>query len=77
MANDRGEDVVEVVSHTPGELPHHLHLGRLGDLALQLGLLAIVLEQQQDGRIAKAAQAGNGQRDRFRRLPGEPDREIS
>ena len=68
MADDRGQDVVEVVRDAAGELADRLHLGRLRDLALELGFLAIVLEQQQHRRIAEPAQAGDGQRDRLARL---------
>ena len=57
MADDRGQDVVEIVRDAAGELADRLHLGRLRDLALELGLLAIVLEQQQHRRIAQPAQA--------------------
>ena len=77
MADDRGQDVVEVVRDAAGELADHLHLGRLGDLALELGLLAIVLEQQQHRGVAEAAHAGDGQRDRLGVLAREPDREIA
>ena len=59
MADDRGQDVVEVVRDAAGELADRLHLGRLRDLPLELGFLAIVLEQQQHRRIAKPAQAGD------------------
>ena len=65
MAHDRGQDVVEVVRHAAGELADRLHLGRLRDLALELGFLAIVLEQQQHRGVAEPAQAGDGQRDRL------------
>ena len=56
MADDRGQDIVEVVRDAAGELADRLHLGRLRDLALELGFLAIVLEQQQHRRIAQPAQ---------------------
>jgi hypothetical protein len=61
MADDRGQDVVEVVGNSAGELADRLHLGSLRDLALELGFLAIVLEQKQDRGIAKAAQPGDRQ----------------
>ena len=61
----------------PASWPTDLHLGRLGDLALELRLLAIVLEQQQHRRIAKPAQAGDGQRDRLRRLLGEANGKVA
>ena len=77
MADDRGQDVVEVVRDAAGELPDHLHLGRLRDLPLELGFLAIVLEQEQDRGIAEPAQAGDGQRHRLGRLMGEPDRKVA
>ena len=57
VADDRGQDVVEIVRDAAGELADDLHLGRLRDLALELGLLAIVLEQQQHRGIAQPAQA--------------------
>ena len=57
VADDRGQDVVEVVRDAAGELADDLHLGRLRDLALELGFLAIVLEQQQHRGVAEAAQA--------------------
>ena len=34
-AEDRGQDVVEIVGDAAGELADRLHLGRLGDLALE------------------------------------------
>ena len=68
VADDRGQDVVEVVGDAAGELADHLHLRRLSDLALELGFLAIVLEQQKHRCVAEAAQSGNGQRDGFGRL---------
>ena len=77
MADDRGQDVVEVVRDAAGELADRLHLGRLRDLALQFGFLAIVLEQQQHRGIAQPAQAGDGQRDRLGRLLAEADREVA
>ena len=67
MADDRGQDIVEIVGDAAGELADRLHLGRLRDLALELGFLAIVLEQQQDRRVAETAQAGDRQRDRLGR----------
>ena len=36
MADDRGQDIVEIVRDAAGELADRLHLGRLGDLALEL-----------------------------------------
>ena len=77
VADDRGQDVVEVVRDAAGELADRLHLGRLRDLALELGFLAIVLEQQQHRRVAKAAKPGDGQRDRLRRMPREPDGKVA
>ena len=77
MADDRGQDVVEIVRDAAGELADRLHLGRLGDLPLELGFLAIVLEQQQHRRIAEPAQAGDGQRDRLLRLAREADGEVA
>ena len=77
MADDRGQDVVEVVRDAAGELADDLHLGRLGDLPLELGFLAIVLEQQQDRGVAEAAQPGDGQRDRLGRLASEADGKVA
>ena len=77
MADDCGQDVVEIVRDPAGELADDLHLGRLRDLALELGFLAIVLEQQQDRGVAEATQAGDGQRDGLGRLAGEPDRKVA
>ena len=77
MADDRGQDIVEVVRDAAGELADDLHLGRLGDLALELGFLAIVLEQQKHRGVAEAAQAGDGQRHRLGRLADETDREVA
>ena len=65
MADDRGQDIVEIVRDAAGELADRLHLGRLRDLALEPGLLAIVLEAEQHRRIAEPARAGDGQRDRL------------
>ena len=77
MADDRGQDIVEIVRDAAGELADRLHLGRLRDLALELGFLAIVLEQQQHRRIAKPAQPGDGQRHRLARLGIEADGKIA
>ncbi len=77
MADDRGQDVVEVVGDAAGELADDLHLGRLRDLTLELRFLAIVLEQEQHGCVAEPAQAGDRQRHRLRRLPREANREIA
>ena len=77
MADDRGQDIVEIVRDAAGELADDLHLGRLGDLPLELGFLAIVLEQQQHRRIAEPAQAGDGQRHRLARLAREAHRDVA
>ena len=77
VADDRGQDVVEVVRDAAGELADHLHLGRLRDLPLELRFLAIVLEQEQHRGVAEAAQAGDGQRHRLGRLAGEAHREVA
>ena len=77
VPDDRGQDVVEIVGDAAGELADDLHLGRLGDLALELRLLAIVLEQEQHRGVAEPAQAGDGQRHRLGGLPDEPDGEIA
>ena len=36
VAEDRREDVVEIVCHTSGQLPNRLHLLRLPELGLQM-----------------------------------------
>ena len=76
MTDDRGQDIVEIVGHAARQLPDRLHLGGLRHLALELGLLAIVLEQQQHDRIAQPAQPGDGQSDRFLGIAGQPDRNV-
>ncbi len=76
MADDRGQDVVEVMSDSASQLADRLHLGGLGNLAFELGFLAIVLEQQQHGGIAKASQARDGQRDGLGRLVSQADRKV-
>jgi hypothetical protein len=43
VAGDAGEDVVEVVGDAAGELADRLHLLRLAQLALELGLLELGL----------------------------------
>ena len=68
VADDRRQDVVEVVRDAAGELADDLHFRRLRNLPLELGFLAIVLEKEQHRRIAKTAQPGNRQCDGFRRL---------
>ena len=60
VADDRSQNVVEVVSHAAGELADDLHLGCLRDLPLELRFFAIVLEQQQNRGVAEPAQAGDG-----------------
>ena len=76
VPDDRGQDIVEVMRDAAGKLADDLHFRGLGDLPLELGFLAIVLEQQQHRGVAEAAQAGDGQRDRLRRLSREADRKI-
>ena len=61
----------------PASWPTDLHLGRLRDLPLELGFLAIVLEQQQHRGIAEPAQAGDGQRHRLVVLARQADRQIA
>jgi hypothetical protein len=77
MADDRRQDIVEVVRHAAGKLADDLHLGRLRNLALELRFLAIVLEQEEDRGVAEAAQPGDGQRHRVRRLPREAHRKVA
>ena len=77
MADDRGQDIVEIMRHAAGQLADRLHFGRLRNLALQFGFLAIVLEQDQHRRIAQPAKARNRQRDRLTRLGIEADRQIA
>ncbi len=61
----------------PASWPDRLHLGRLRDLALELGLLAIVLEQEEDAGFAEVAQARDGQRDGLGRLVRQAHREVA
>ena len=76
-AEDRGQDIVEIVGDAAGELADRLHLGRLGDLALEPRLLAIVLDREQHGGVAEAARAGDGHRHRLLRIGLEPHREVA
>ena len=76
MSDDRGEDVVEVVSDAAGELTDDLHLRRLRDLPFELGFLAIVLEKKEDRCVAKPAEARDRQRHRFGRQLDEAHGDI-
>src|SRR3546814_6624104 len=53
MTDNGCQDVVEIVRDTASELSDGLHLGRLGNLTLQLGFLAIVLQAQKHRRLAQ------------------------
>ena len=77
MADDRGQDIVEIMRDAAGELAHRLHLGRLQHLPLELRFLAIVLEAEQHRRLAQPLGAGDGQRHRLLRPPAQPHREIA
>ena len=77
VADDGSQDVVEVVRHAPGELANDLHLGCLGHLALELGFLAIVLEQEQNRGIPEPAQPCDRQRNRLPSLARQPHREVA
>ncbi len=77
IADDRGQDVVEVVGDAAGELADGLHLRGLGDLALEAILLAIVLEREQDGGVAEAAGTGDGERDRLVGPGLQPHRDVA
>ena len=77
MADDRRQDIVEVMGHTAGQLSDGLHLCRLGDLALQFRFLAIVADREQDCRIAQPAHAGNAQRDRLLPAVTQAHRKIA
>ena len=76
MADDRGQDVVEIVRDAAGQLADRLHLGRLRHLALQPDLLGIVLQRQEDRRVAQPARAGDGQDDRLVGMVLEADRHV-
>ena len=76
MPDDRGQDIVEIVRDAAGELADRLHLGRLRHLALEPGLLAIVLQAEQHRRIAQPARAGDRQRDRLVGMVLQPDRHV-
>ena len=77
VTDDRRQNVVEVVRDAARELSDHLHLGRLRDLPLELGFLTIVLEQEQDRRVAEAAEARYSQRDRLPALVSQPYRKVA
>src|SRR5205823_361512 len=77
VTDDRRQNVVEVVRDAARELSDHLHLSRLRDLPLELGFLTIVLEQEQDRRVAEAAEARYSQRDRLPALVSQPYRKVA
>jgi hypothetical protein len=77
ITQDRGQDVVEVVRDAAGQLPDRLHLGRLGDFALQPRFLAIVLEAEEHCGVAEPARAGDGERDRLLRALLEAHRNVA
>jgi hypothetical protein len=61
----------------PASWPNRLHLGRLRDLALELGFLAIVLEQQENAGLTKVAEARDSQRDRLARLVRQANGKVA
>ena len=77
MADDRGQNIVEIMRHAPGQLPDGLHFGRLCDLALQFRFFAIVANGQQHSRFAEPANAGNAERNRFFPSIAQSHREIA
>jgi hypothetical protein len=77
MADDCRKDIIEVVRDAARELTDHLHLCRLCDLPFELGLLAIVLEQEKDGGITETAKARNSKRDGFRRLIAKANGQVA
>src|ERR1700741_1768609 len=77
MADDRGQDVVEVVRHAPCKLADRLHLRRLGDLTLELRFLAVVLEEKKYRSVAKPSQASNRERYRFLRVTRQSNCDVA
>ena len=77
MPQNAGQDIVEVVRDTAGQLPNRLHLRCLGDLALQLRFFGIVLQAEQHGCFAKPA--GTGDRECYRIIGAvlEPYRDVA
>ena len=65
------------MGNAASELTDRLHLGRLGNLTLQLHLFAIVLEPQQYSGITQAAQTCDGKRNCFIGLIDEANRDIA
>ena len=74
---DRGQHIVEIVRHPASQLAHGLHLGRLGDLALEPGFLGAVGNAQQDGSLTQPAHPCEAKRDRVFRLGAKPDCKIA
>ena len=64
-AEHGGEHVIEIVRDAACQLAHRLHLGGLGDLALEAGFDGGVGEPQQNCRLAEAAHPGKAQRNRL------------
>ena len=77
ISEDRGQDIVEIMRHAAGKLTDRLHFGGLGDLPFKLRFLAIVLQAQQDSRIAQPADARNRQRNRLVRIAFQSDGDVT
>ena len=76
MANDRGQDIVEIMRHPAGQLANRLHLGCLRHLAFQFRFLAIVADREQHRSLAQSADPRDPQSDRFLAAAAQPHRQI-
>jgi hypothetical protein len=77
ISQDRRQDIVEIVGDAAGQLSDRLHLGRLGDLALEPVRLAIVLHRQYHRGLTQAAGPGDGERHRLLRLALQPHAHVA
>ena len=77
MANDRGQDIVEIMRHPAGQLANRLHLGCLRHLAFQFRFLAIVADREQHRSLAQSADPRDPQGDRFLAAAAQPHRQIA
>ena len=59
IADNRGQDIVEIMRNAASKLSHRLHFGCLCHLAFQLGFLAVVLQPEEHRRVAKTANSGD------------------
>ena len=55
IADDRGEDIVEIMRHPTCQLADRLHLGRLRHLPLEAGFLGRIDKAEQHRRLAQSA----------------------